>query len=556
MTETTIHRGALPAGTRVHEFEFREVIGHGGFGITYRGWDHVLDLAVAIKEYLPAGVAVRVTDMSVHPKSQEDEADYQWGLERFLDEARMLARFEHPAIVGVRRFFEAHGTAYIVMEYVQGQTLGALYAAERTLAESRLRTLLEPILAGLEQVHGAGFLHRDIKPGNVMLRGGGAPVLVDFGSARAEIATRSQSMTTVVTPGFAPIEQYSTRGRQGPWTDIYAVGAVLYRGMTGVVPEDATSRVLDDELTPAARAAKGAYGKPLLEAVDWALRVHAAERPQSIAQWREALEGRDASPVSPAAAPAAPPAPPRPARPDTEGSSGGRWWQAILAVAALWLAVGGLWWWDQQVPPSAPDPGRTAQEAAAREAAEREALLAEYEGALERGEYDAAREALRGARAAGLPEASYDERLARIDQREEEARVRRVAELLAACREHESGRRLDEALGCFMAVLALDESNAEAAAGMGRLESLAAWVEARETHTVEGYWAFEQAHAESRFAGLARQRLERLEPEHWAEVRVEDTSETYERYLEIYPAGRFAELAKRRLARRDTALGD
>lgn len=551
MNETLVHRGALSPGTRVHEFEFRQVLGHGGFGITYRGRDTVLDMAVAIKEYLPVGVAVRVGDMSIHPKTEEDEPDYRWGLERFLDEARMLARFDHPVIVGVRRFFEAHGTAYIVMEYVEGQTLGALYRSETTLKEPRLRALLSPILAGLEQVHAAGFLHRDIKPGNVMLREEGGPVLLDFGSARAEIATRSQSMTTVVTPGFAPIEQYSTRGRQGPWTDIYAVGALLYRGMTGVVPEDATSRVLDDRLVPTARAARKQYGRPLIDAVDWALQVHAAERPQSIAQWREALEGRGASPV-PSAAPSAPA---RTARPATERSSRGQRWLRVLAMAGV-LAAGGAWWWHQQPPPPVPDPERTAQEAAARKEAEREALLAEYEAALARGEYEAGRDALRRARAAGLPEASYEEHLQRIDQREEEARARRVAELLAACREHESGRRLDEALGCFVAVLVLDEGNAEAAAGMGRLESLAAWVEAREAHTVEGYYAFEQAHAESRFAGLARQRLERLEPEHWAEVRAADTSEAYERYLEIYPEGRFAELARRRLARRDTTLGD
>ena len=190
-------------------------------------------------------------------------------------------------------------------------------------------------------------------------------------------------------------------------------------------------------------------------------------------------------------------------------------------------------------------------ETAANEEAAREALVAESDAALERGEYEAAREALREARASGLPEASYEERLWRIDRREAEAHARRVADLLAECREHESGRRLGEALDCFRRVLEWDEGNAEAAAGVERLEGLAAWVQARETHTVEGYYAFEQAHAGSRFAGLARQRLERLEPAYWAEVRAADAQEGYERYLEIYPEGRFVELAKRRVSREE-----
>ena len=190
-------------------------------------------------------------------------------------------------------------------------------------------------------------------------------------------------------------------------------------------------------------------------------------------------------------------------------------------------------------------------ETAANEAVEREARLAESDAALERGEYEAAREALREARASGLPEAGYEERLRRIDQGEAEAHAQRVADLLAECREHESNRRLREALDCFSRVLAWDEGNAEAAAGVERLEGLAAWVEARETHTVEGYYAFEQAYAGSRFAGLARQRLEKLEPEYWAEVRAADAQEGYERYLEIYPEGRFAELAKRRVSREE-----
>ena len=191
MSEKPTHRGALPPGTCVQEFEFREVLGRGGFGITYKGWNRTLEKTVAIKEYMPTDTAVRESDRTVHPKSDDDQEDFQWGLERFLDEARMLARFEgHPGIVGVQQFFQAHGTAYIVMEYLDGQTLGAIYKEDSVLPEQQLRSLLAPLLEALEQVHEAEFLHRDIKPSNIMFRHDRTPVLIDFGAARAAIVQR------------------------------------------------------------------------------------------------------------------------------------------------------------------------------------------------------------------------------------------------------------------------------------------------------------------------------------------------------------------------------
>ena len=231
---TPDHRLALPPGTRVQDFEFHRVLGHGGFGITYLGWNVALDIPVAIKEYLPADLAMREQDMSVLPKSAGDEADFHWGLNRFLDEARVMARFKHPNIVQVQHYFQAHGTACIVMEYVEGETLSDLFKRKGTLTESELKHILLPLLAGLVEVHEAGILHRDIKPGNILLRAAdGSPVLVDFGAARQAVGARSRSVTAVLTPGYAPIEQYSSRGHQGPWTDIYALGGVCYQALTG-----------------------------------------------------------------------------------------------------------------------------------------------------------------------------------------------------------------------------------------------------------------------------------------------------------------------------------
>ena len=280
---------ALPPGYRIQEYELVRVLGSGGFGITYLGYDHNLDKAVAIKEYLPNDLAVRTDNNSVLPKSTQDKADYEWGLARFLNEAQTLARFDHRHIIKIHRFFRAHGTGYIVMEYAEGETLSAVLQRKGTLTEAELKQLLFPILDGLEAVHEADFLHRDIKPGNIVIRDDGSPVLIDFGSARQAVAGKSRSVTAIVTPGYAPIEQYSAKGHQGPWTDIYGLGAVCYRCLAGEQPNDVTERLREDPLVPASKRCKGKASAALLGAIDRALRVDEGERPQTIAAWREML---------------------------------------------------------------------------------------------------------------------------------------------------------------------------------------------------------------------------------------------------------------------------
>ena len=290
MSEEQQHRLALPQGTRIREFEFRRVLGHGGFGMTYLGWNVALDIPVAIKEYLPSDLATREQDLSVVPQAPRAASDFQWGLERFLDEARILARLQHPNIVRVHHFFEAHSTAYIAMDYVEGEDLSAYLVRKGTLSEDELKAILYPLLSALEVVHRADFLHRDIKPGNIILRTeDGSPVLLDFGAARQAMGAKSRSVTSIVTPGYAPIEQYSSRGRQGAWTDIYALGGVCYRALTGQVPDDATDRIRNDPLIPVSQRCAGRVSGAFLSAIDAALAMDEGDRPQSVGAWRAAM---------------------------------------------------------------------------------------------------------------------------------------------------------------------------------------------------------------------------------------------------------------------------
>ena len=285
---------ALPPGHRLGEYRIERYLGSGGFGITYSAIDENLDQRVAIKEFMPRGLAVRDANGRVTVVAPEDKAEFRWGLDRFLDEARSLARFDHPNIVRVKRFLEAYGTGYIVMEYVDGEPLSEMLERKPTLTEEEIREHILPLTAGLAKVHAAGLLHRDIKPGNIMVRADGVPVLIDFGSARRAVNEKSRELTAMVTPGYAPLEQYDTRGKQLPATDIYALGAVLYLCVTGATPQEAPGRTkegaLEDPLPPATRAATGTYSYSMLTAIDAALAVRAEERPRDIRTFLEMMD--------------------------------------------------------------------------------------------------------------------------------------------------------------------------------------------------------------------------------------------------------------------------
>ncbi|MBI3770021.1 MAG: serine/threonine protein kinase [Deltaproteobacteria bacterium] len=289
----TEHRGTLPPGYELEEYRVESVLGRGGFGVTYLAHDSRLDQQVAIKEYLPCQFAVREVDSTVVPRSTADEAEFHRFLDRFLREARTLAKLRHPNIVRVLRYFEGLGTAYMVMEYERGKSLGQILRELTAPADSAwICGWLLPLLDGLAAVHAANFLHRDVKPDNIFVRTDGTPLLLDFGAARS-VAGESSGLTTVYTAGYAPIEQYSPDGKQGPWTDIYGMAAVLYRIITGKPPIEAPLRSQNDALVPAVRAGTGRYDARLLAPIDWALRVDERARPQSVAEWRR---GRDGAP--------------------------------------------------------------------------------------------------------------------------------------------------------------------------------------------------------------------------------------------------------------------
>ena len=283
------------------QFIVGKVLGKpGGFGITYLGWDINLATLVAVKEYLPRDYAGRDSDhASVMAHSREDASLFRFGLEQFLQEARTLARFDHPNVVRVRSFFEQHGTAYLVMDYLQGVNLAEyLLAMGGRLTEQQASEIMLPILDGLQEVHAKGFLHRDIKPQNIYVTSSGRPILLDFGAARQAMGERSRSLSVVLTPGFSPYEQYHRRGEQGPWTDIYAFAATYYYLLTGHAPPDAPERVAIDELAPLNALVPG-ISSGLNAAIMQSLSLEAGARPQDVFMFRGLLSGQIA-PVAPA----------------------------------------------------------------------------------------------------------------------------------------------------------------------------------------------------------------------------------------------------------------
>ena len=378
------HKQALPPGCQLGQYRLLEVLGVGGFGVTYLGEHAGLGHRVAVKEYLPNEFAVR-EGATVHPKSPADREDFEWGLARFVDEARTLTRFRHPNLVRVSDYFEANSTAYIVMDYEDGEPLDVLLDRHGALTEAQLKRVLLPVADGLRQVHAAGFLHRDVKPSNIFVRRSDeTPVLLDFGAARQALGRKSKSMTAIASAGYSPPEQYESQGAQGPWTDIYALSALCYRAITGKTPMEAPrrqSQLLRSQADPLPRLAETAvpgYSRAFLEAVDWGLRVIETDRPQSLDEWLAQLE--DAPAAKSAGRRTGSPRPPEaPVRPVAQERAGFGAKRALLAGAAV-VAVGvalyfSLAHWPQipdrdQAPPRASDPPAIQPERTGRAGAE------------------------------------------------------------------------------------------------------------------------------------------------------------------------------------------
>ena len=308
----------LPVGTMLAEFELTALLGEGGFGIVYLARDHSLHRRVALKEYMPSVLAARAGASQVQVKSERHRETFEAGRKSFVNEARLLAQFDHPSLVKVYRFWEANGTAYMVMPFYEGKTLKDLLremAAPPT--EAWLRTLLGPLTEALAVIHREQCYHRDIAPDNVMmLADSQRPLLLDFGAARRVIGDMTQALTVILKPGYAPVEQYAEIPgmKQGPWTDVYALAAVVHYAIVGKTPPPSVGRLLGDSYVPLAQAAAGRYSPGFLAAIDHALAVKPDDRTASIDQLRAELglgsdvPGRDAGSARPPASAAGAPA--------------------------------------------------------------------------------------------------------------------------------------------------------------------------------------------------------------------------------------------------------
>ena len=541
------HVNALPPGTRFEEYRLDAVLGAGGFGITYRAYDANLDKFVAIKEYLPVEFATRTEASTVVPQSSTDAQDYHWGLNRFLDEARTLARFDHPHLNRVYRFFESNGTAYMVLEYIQGETLADRLTRERQLPEESLQRLLEEVLSGLAVMHEAGYVHRDIKPGNLMLREeDGSAVVLDFGAARQAVGQRSKAITSILTPGYAPIEQYDSKADDvGPWSDIYALGMVAYRCVSGIgdgelpdaVTRGRTQRKGGVDLQPAIEAGKGRYNQKLLEAIDWAIEVDEEDRPQSVDAWRQALAGggRRQGPAKPVRRPAA-----QKTRDTTTGRSGPSWSTVALTVVIVALLGVGAWWGWQEYPQLFGQGSDDTQQLAQR------AATTDVPGeTLQETESGETGEAVARTEQAQPPEKAEAEQPASREPAlsPEEAEVER---LLAAAEADLKARRLTSPVGNnawdrYQQVLEIDPANSDAIKGMERviesyMQLFGAEVEKEDFEKAAGYLAkISELHPDSPVLEEGEQRLK-------------DAKQARENRLAEQERQRQAELERQRIA--------
>ena len=297
MTSVDTHL-ALTQGDLIQWYRVEKILGRGGFGVTYLATDTNLDHRVAIKEYLPAPLVSRQPDKTLTANTNDAKALYSEGLQRFLREAKTLVKFRHPNIVRVMAVFEENNTAYLVMEYEEGEQFNEYVKSIGGISESRLKSLVLSVIDGLDQVHQRGFIHRDIKPVNLIIRKDGSPVLLDFGSTRPLENDLKVQHTSFVSVGYTPLEQYQEGAglMVGPWTDIYSLGATLYYAISGVTPVSPISRLAalvkksKDPLRPAMQIGSGKYGDSFLQAIDWALGFRIEDRPQSLSQWRTAVD--------------------------------------------------------------------------------------------------------------------------------------------------------------------------------------------------------------------------------------------------------------------------
>ena len=542
-------RGTLPAGTRLRNYELISVIGHGGFGITYYARDTTLGREVAVKEYLPTTLALREDGTRVVPRSTQFAEDFIWGRERFLAEARILATLEGvPSIVRVYDFLEANGTAYMIMALARGETLEQRVKREKQLPAAVIERLFDRLLGGLEEVHKAGFLHRDVKPANIILDAKDNPTLIDFGASRAAMADRTAALTAIFTPRYAAAEQL-TSDKQGPWTDIYSVSATLYHAITGHPPPSSLERAMNDGYQPLSGRSLAGFSPGTLRCIDAGMALRAKHRPQSIADWREILSAAEAprgdatvlaakTRPGPAAAtlafrapPPSPPAPAEPApqarpaqpvgtRPSSKFAGAGKNRVALYAATAaliLVLAGGGyLVLATQQPAPPAPVHDQQADDARAAAAkAQAERQQADEEAARQKAAAEA--QARADAEAKARAEAEAKARAEAEAKAEAEAR-QKAADAYAA-------QQLPGLEAAGMQKAADEFKQAMEAEARAKAEA-----EVRHKAEAEA-WLKSEAEAMKRAAAEAKQKAE-------AEAAARQAAETAETALQLAPRDR------------------
>ncbi len=337
--------GLLSAGTRVAEFQITRVVGQGGFGVVYEAWDHTLERVVAIKEYLPTALSTRQGDGTVVPLSERHRETFDMGMRSFINEARLLAQFDHASLLKVYRFWQERGTTYMVMPFYRGDTLRQALASHPGGAdEAWLLRIMDGVTQALGVMHAANCYHRDIAPDNILLlEGSGRPVVLDFGAARRVIVDKTQAMTVILKPGYAPIEQYAEMPdmTQGAWTDVYALAAVMHVAVSGRSPPPSVARVLTDSYVPLAtnETLLQRYSPHLLSAIDAGLGVRPEARPQSMAALRKALcleefatQATEQPAVTLVGAQAV--------------AGKGRVVSVLAGLAVVTIAIGCGWWWQ------------------------------------------------------------------------------------------------------------------------------------------------------------------------------------------------------------------
>jgi serine/threonine protein kinase len=380
---TATDSSLLPIGTRVAEFEITRLIGQGGFGVVYEAWDHTLERVVAIKEYMPSSLANRQADGSVVPLSERHKETFDLGMRSFINEARLLAQFDHPALLKVYRFWQERGTTYMVMPCYKGDTLKeALLAKKEQVNEEWLMGIIDGVTQALAVMHRASCYHRDIAPDNILLlENSGLPVVLDFGAARRVITDMTQAITVILKPGYAPIEQYAETPdmSQGAWTDVYALSAVMHVAITGRSPPPSVARMLNDRYVPLAgnAALHNRFSDRLLAAVDAGLSVRPEARPQSMAQFRmsldlpnvdEATTAQTTKAMSAKSTGASPPFAKASDKqlPTEQQGKKSPVALSVAAVAGLAVAAAGVWWWSGKPAPDLPSVGPASSSPAAQ----------------------------------------------------------------------------------------------------------------------------------------------------------------------------------------------